>query len=66
MGGMPDRVESFGEINHSENRPRARPWFVKPIGNGLRKEKNLIKSRLFRAETGLAERENGIGFQNKE
>ena len=25
------RVESFGEINSSEGRPRARPGFVKPI-----------------------------------
>ena len=41
-GGMPDRVKSFGEINGRENRPRARPGFVKPIRNGLRKVKNLI------------------------
>ena len=37
MGGMPDRVKSFGEINSSEDRPGARPGFVKPIRNGLRK-----------------------------
>ena len=30
-GRMPGRVESFREINNSENRPRARPGFVKPI-----------------------------------
>ena len=41
-GGMPDRIESFQEINSGENRPRARPWFAKPIRNGLRKIKNLI------------------------
>ena len=40
-GGMPDRVESFREIN-IENRPRARPGFIKPIRNGLRKVQNLI------------------------
>ena len=34
--GMPDRVKSFREINSRENRPRARPGFVKPIRNGLR------------------------------
>ena len=41
-GRVPDRVESFREINSSENHPRARPRFVKPIQNGLRKEQNLI------------------------
>ena len=41
-GGMPDRVKSFREIDSRENRPRARPGFVKPIQNGLRKEQNLI------------------------
>ena len=41
-GGMPDRVKSFGEINSRENRPRARPGFVKLVRNGLRKIKNFI------------------------
>ena len=41
-GGMPDRVESFGEIDSREDRPRARPGFVKPIQDGLSKEQNLI------------------------
>ena len=59
-GRVPDRVESFREINSRENHPRARPGFVKPIRNGLGKEQNLIWSRLSRAETGLAGRENGI------
>ena len=40
--GMPDRVKSFREIDSRENRPRARPGFVKPIGNGLREVQNLI------------------------
>ena len=44
---MPDRVKSFGEVNSSENRPRAPSGFVKFIRNGLRKEQNLIESRLF-------------------
>ena len=30
-GGMPDRVKSFGEIDSTEDRQRARPGFVKPI-----------------------------------
>ena len=30
-GELPDRVESIGEVDNSENRPRARPGFVKPI-----------------------------------
>ena len=51
---MPDRVESFREIDSRQNRPRARPGFVKPIRNGLRKVQNLIKCRPSRAETGLA------------
>ena len=41
-GRMPDRVESFKEINSREDRPRSRLGFVKPIRNGLRKEQNLI------------------------
>ena len=65
-GGMPDRVKSFREINSTENRPRARPGFVKPIQNGLRKLKNLIKCRPSRAETGLTGRENGITLQKEE
>ena len=41
-GGMPDRVESFREIDSRLDRPRARIGFVKPIRNGLRKVQNLI------------------------
>ena len=41
-GGMPDRVKSFKEIDSRQDRPRARPRFVKPIRNGLRKEQNMI------------------------
>ena len=41
-GGMPDRAKSFREINGGEDRPRARPGYVKPIQNGLRKVQNLI------------------------
>ena len=40
--GIPDRVKSFREIDSRQDRPRARPKFVKPIQNGLRKEQNLI------------------------
>ena len=65
-GGMPDRVQSFGEIDSRQDRPRARPGFVKPIRNGLRKVQNLIECRPTRAETGLAGRENGIRLQKKE
>ena len=39
---MPDRVESFEEVNSSENRPRPRSGFVKPIRNGLRKEQTRV------------------------
>ena len=60
--GMPDRVKSFREIDSREDRPRARPGFVKPIQNELRKVQNLIECRPSRAETGLARRENGIRF----
>ena len=34
---MPDRVESFGEVNSSKNRPRTRLQYVKSIRNRLRK-----------------------------
>ena len=64
--GMPDSVKSFSEINSTQDRPRARPGFVKPIQNGLRKIQNLIKCRPSRAETGLTGRENGIRFQKEE
>ena len=65
-GGMPDRVKSFREIDSRQDRPRAQLGFVKPIQNGLRKIKNLIKCRPSRAETGLAGRENGIRLQKEE
>ena len=38
-GGMPDRVKSFREIDGEQDRPRARPGFVKPIRNGLRRNR---------------------------
>ena len=41
-GGMPDRVTSFREIDSRQDRPGARPGFVKPIRNGPRKVQNLI------------------------
>ena len=40
--GMPDKTDGFGEINSSEDRPRARPGLVKPIRNRLREKQNLI------------------------
>ena len=65
-GGMPDRFKSFREIDSRQDRPRARPGFVKSIRNGLRKVQIMIECRPSRAETGLAGRENGIRFQKKE
>ena len=65
-GGMPDRVKSFREIDSRQDRPRARPGFVKHIQNGLRKVQNLIKCRPSMAKSGLAGRENGIRFQKEE
>ena len=50
-GGMPDRVETLREIDHSKNCIRARLGFAKPIRNGLRKINNLIESRPSKAET---------------
>ena len=41
-GMMPDRDKSFQEIDSRQDRPRARPGFVKPIQNGLRKVQILI------------------------
>ena len=55
-GGMPDRVKCFGEVDRSKNCPRARPGFVKPTQNGLRKIKNLIESGPPKAETALTGR----------
>ena len=64
---MPDRVESFREINSRQDRPTARSGFVKPIRNRLRKTQNLIECRPSRAETGLAGKEkNGIRLQIEE
>ena len=65
-GEMPNRVKSFREIDSRQDRPRARPGFIKPIRNGLRKVHNLIECRSSRAETNLAGRENGIRFQKEE
>ena len=64
-GGMPDRVKSFRQIDSRQDRPRARPGFVKPIQDGLRKKQNLIECRPSRAETGLSGRENEIRFQKE-
>ena len=64
-GRMPDRVKSFREIDSRQDRPTARPGFVKPIRNGLRKVQNLIECRPTRAETGVAGRENGIRLKKK-
>ena len=49
---MPNRVESFGEIDRGMNRPRTLPGFVEPLRNRMRKKQNLIESRPSRAETG--------------
>ena len=65
-GGMPDRDKSFREIDSRQDRPRARPAFVKPVRNGLRKVQNLIECRPSRAEIDLAGRENGMRFQKEE
>ena len=40
---VPDRVESSGKIDSSENCPRARPEFVKPIRNRLGTKKHLSR-----------------------
>ena len=58
-------VESFREIDCRQDHSRARPGFVKPIQNGLRKKQNLIECRPSRAETGMAGRKNGIRFQKR-
>ena len=63
---IPDRVKSFGKINSRQDRPKASPGFVKSIRNSLRKIKNLIYSRLYRVETDLAGRENGMRLQKQE
>ena len=41
-GGVPDIIKSFVEVDSSNNRPRHRHGFVKPIQNGLIKVQNLI------------------------
>ena len=63
---MPDRVESFGEINSRKDLLIARPGFVKSIQNGLRKVQNLIESGPCRVENCLAGRENGIRLLKEE
>ena len=63
---MPDRVESFREINSKMDGPRARLGFVKLIRDGPKKIKNLIKCRPTRAETGPVGRENEIRLHKEE
>ena len=65
-GGVPDRVESFGEVNSSKERPRAGIEFVTSNRNGLRKIKNLNKSKPSRAEFGLAGRVNKVRLHKEE
>ena len=62
---MLDKVESFQAVDSSKYRPRTSLEFVKSIQNGLRKIKNLIKSKPSTAETGLAGRENGVRLQKE-
>ena len=63
---MPDRVESFGEVDSSKSRPRrARLGCDKPIRNRLRKEQNLIESRPSRAETGPGGERIELDFKKK-
>ena len=62
---MTNKVESFGKVDDSKNRPKSRPGCVKLIRNGLRKEQNLIKSRPSMAETGLAGRENRVDSRKR-
>ena len=54
---MPDRDESFREINSSKDRSRSRPGFVKLIPNNRKKEQNMIYSRPSKTEIGLLGRE---------
>ena len=62
---MPNRVVSFREVDRSKNRPKAKVEFVKPIRNGLRKIKNLIKSRLSRAKQTWREERMELDSRNK-
>ena len=64
--GCQTESKSFREIDSKQDRLRARPGFVEPIPDGLRKVQNLIKCRPSRAETGLTGIENGITFQKEE
>ena len=41
----PDRIQSFGEVASSENRPRSRPGFVKPISR-----RDRISSKCFETQ----------------
>ena len=54
------------KVDSSENHPRARLEFVKPIRNGPRKVQNLMESRPSKAETGLVGKENGVRLQKEE
>ena len=63
---MPDIDESLKEVNRDKNRLKARLRFAKPIQYGLRKIKNLIKSRPSGVETSLGRRKNEVRFQKEE
>ena len=41
--GVSDKVESSGKVDSSENHPKTRPGFVKPIRNRLGTKKNLSR-----------------------
>ena len=61
---MSEKIESFGEIDSSKDRPRASLGFAKPIRSGLRKKPDLIASRS--SKTGLAGRKDEVRFQKEE
>ena len=43
--GVPDRVKNRREVDHSKNRSRTKPGFVKHILDVPKKKQNLIKGR---------------------
>ena len=62
--GVPDSVESPGEVDRTKEHHRVRLGFVKLIRNILRQKQNLIESKSTMTDPPRRG-ENGVGLQKK-
>ena len=62
---VPDRVQSFGEVNRCQNGSVWRLFLLEAVPDLLRQSKNLVERRPTRTKAGLASGEEMIRFEVK-